>query len=156
MTELKTIDRDTRLLQNAWFPYDRCQSFTIAGIAIVNCSATVAIIWKQFSFCQRSPAIPATAKDRWDRIRVYLRDRNDREGLSVHDRNDLMNNTRAAIAAIASITVIPAIIPKSKHKDCNDREDRSDRACPAISTIPTILWKPILSDRNDRQRSYEN
>ena len=33
VTELKKIDRDTRQLQNAWFPYDRCRSFTIVGIA---------------------------------------------------------------------------------------------------------------------------
>ena len=33
VTELKKVDRDTRQLQNAWFPYDRCRSFTITGIA---------------------------------------------------------------------------------------------------------------------------
>ena len=38
----------------------------------------------KFSFCQRSPTIPATANDRndhdrGDRIRVYLCDRSDRE-----------------------------------------------------------------------------
>ena len=49
-----------------------------------------------------------------------------------------MENTSAAIA------MIPAIIGKSKHRDC------SDRACPAISTIPAILWKSVLSDRHDR------
>ena len=67
-----------------------------------------------------------------------------------------MENTSAAIAAIATI---PAIIRKSKHRDCNDRKDRRGHA---ISTIPAILWKSILSDchdrsdlndRNDRQRS---
>ena len=68
-------------------------------------------------------------------------------------------------AAIAVIATIPAIIRKSKHRDCNDRKDRRDRACPAISTIPAILWKSILSschdrsdlnDRHDRQWSYRN
>ena len=29
VTELKKADRDTRQIQNAWFPYDRCRSFTI-------------------------------------------------------------------------------------------------------------------------------
>ena len=42
----------------------------------------------KFSFCQRSPKIPATANDRndhdrWDRIRVYLCDCSDR-----NNRND--------------------------------------------------------------------
>ena len=58
-----------------------------------------------------------------------------------------MEITSAAIAAIATI---PAIIWKSKHRDCNDRKDRRDRACPATSTIPEILWKSILSDCHDR------
>ena len=46
-----------------------------------------------------------------------------------------MENTSAAIAAIATI---PAIIRKSKHRDCNDCKDRRDRECPAISTVPAI------------------
>ena len=53
-------------------------------------------------------------------------------------------------AAIAAIVTIPAIIRKSKNRDCNDRKERRDRACPAISTIPAILWKSILSDCHDR------
>ena len=67
-----------------------------------------------------------------------------------------MENASAAIAVIATITAFPAIMWKSKHRDCNNRKDRSDRACPVISTIPAILWKSILSDRNDRQLSYGN
>ena len=29
-------------------------------------------------------------------------------------------------------------------------KDRSDRACPAILTIPAIIWNSILSDRDNR------
>ena len=58
-----------------------------------------------------------------------------------------MEITSAAIAAIATI---PAIIRKSKHRNCNHRKDRRDRGCPAISTIPAMLWKSILSDCHDR------
>ena len=52
-----------------------------------------------------------------------------------------MKNTSAAIAAIATITAVPAIIQKPKHSDCNDR------TCPAILTIPAIIWKSIIRDR---------
>ena len=61
-----------------------------------------------------------------------------------------MEITSAAIVAIARIT---AIIRKSKHSNCNDRKDRSDRACPAILPIPAIIWKSIISDRNDRMET---
>ena len=50
---------------------------------LVNCSAIVAnFVETKFSFWYLSPTIPATAKDHWDRIRVYLRDRSDCEGSS--------------------------------------------------------------------------
>ena len=64
VTELKKIDRDTRQLQNAWFPYDRCRSFTIAGIASELFSDSSDHMETKFSFllaitndpsdCQRS------------------------------------------------------------------------------------------------------
>ena len=68
----------------AWFPYDRWRSLTIAGIASKVFSDRNDHMETKFSFCQRSPTIPATANDRndhdrWDRIRVYLCDRSDRE-----------------------------------------------------------------------------
>ena len=71
----------------AWFPYDRWRSLTIAGIASKVFSDRNDHMETKFSFCQRSPTIPATANDRndhdrWDRIRVYLCDRSDREGSS--------------------------------------------------------------------------
>ena len=82
VTELKEIDRNTRQLQNAWFPYDRCRSFTIAGIASKLFRDRSDHMKQNFPFCELPPTIPAIAKDRWDRIRVYLRDRSDREGSS--------------------------------------------------------------------------
>ena len=68
----------------AWFPYDRWRSLTIAGITSKVFSDCNDHMETKFSFCQRSPMIPATANDRndhdrWDRIRVYLCDRSDRE-----------------------------------------------------------------------------
>ena len=74
----------------------------------------------KFSFCQRSPTIPATANDcndhdRWDRI--------------VNDGKKLMETISAATAAIVTI---PAIIWKPYHSDRNDRDDHSGRMCPAI------------------------
>ena len=68
----------------------------------------------KFSFCQRSPTIPATANDRsdhdrWDRIRVYLSDRSDHEPAIVSNRKKLMETTSAATAAIVTIVAIPAI-----------------------------------------------
>ena len=59
-------------------------SLTIAGIASKVFSDRNDHMETKFSFCQRSPTIPATANDRndhdrWDRIRVYLCDRSDRE-----------------------------------------------------------------------------
>ena len=56
----------------------------IAGIASEVFSDRNDHMETKFSFCQRSPTIPATAKDRndhdrWDRIRAYLCDRSDRE-----------------------------------------------------------------------------
>ena len=72
------------LMFKGWFPYDRWRSFTIAGIASKLFSDRSDHMESKFLFCQRSPTIPATANDRndhdrWDRIRVYLRDRSDRE-----------------------------------------------------------------------------
>ena len=74
----------TIIWKPAWFPYDRWRSLTIAGIASKVFSDRNDHMETKFSFCQRSPTIPATANDRndhdrWDRIRVYLCDRSDRE-----------------------------------------------------------------------------
>ena len=64
VTELKKFDRDTQKLQNAWFPYDRSRSFTIAGIASKLFSDRSDHMGTKFSFllaitndpsdCQRS------------------------------------------------------------------------------------------------------
>ena len=64
VTEPKKIDRGTRQLQNAWFPYDRCRSFTVAGIVSKLFSASSDHMETKFSFllaitndpsdCQRS------------------------------------------------------------------------------------------------------
>ena len=82
VTELKEIDRDIRQLQNAWFPYDRCRSFTIAGIASKLFSDRSDHMETKFSFLLAISNDPATAKDRWDRIRVYLRDREGSSAIS--------------------------------------------------------------------------
>ena len=102
------IDHHQHLI--VWFPYNHWQSFTIAGITSKLFSDCNDHTETKFSFCQRSPTIPATAHDRndhdcWDGIRAYLCDNS--------DRNKLMETTSAAIAVIVMIVTIPAIIWKS-------------------------------------------
>ena len=128
----KKIERDTQQLQNAWFPYDRCRSNFLF-----------------VSYHQRSQWLRKIAGIESESISEIVKDR---------QRSQRFNGKHTS----AAIATIPAIIWKSKYRDCNDRKNRSDRACPAISMIPAILWKSILSechdrsDLNDRQRSYGN
>ena len=51
------------LVSKAWFPYDRWRSLTIAGIANKAFSDRNDHMETKFSFCQRSPTIPATANN---------------------------------------------------------------------------------------------
>ena len=62
---------------------------------------------------------------------AYFCDSSDRERLSAIAKK-LMETTSAVTAAIVMIVTIPAIIWKPLHSDRNDRDDHSDRMCPAI------------------------
>ena len=101
--------------------------------SLVNCSAIVTIIWKpNFHFAsdrQRSQRLPTNptitiAGTESESISAIVEIVNDRQ------RSKQVNGTTSS--AIAAIVTIPAIIWKSQHSDCNDRDDQSDRMCPAI------------------------
>ena len=57
----------------------------------------------KFSFCQRSPTIPATANDRWDRIRIP-----------------------AIVAIVNDRQRSQKVNGNHKCSDCSDRNDRND------------------------------
>ena len=132
--ELKKIDRDTRPLQKAWFPYDHWQSFTNAGIAIKLVSVRSDHMNQIFFFAsrdhQRSQRLSKIAGIESESISAIVAIVNDRQR-----SQRFMENTSAAIAAIATI------IRKSKDGDCKYRKDRSDRACLAILTFPATVGK---------------
>ena len=64
-----TVGQTHKIGNKAWFPYDRWRSFTIAEIASKVFSDRHNHMETKFSFCQRSPMIPATANDRSDHDR---------------------------------------------------------------------------------------